>query len=393
MAKNKYEKNKLNNNIKINENKTLIKNKKNNIYYNRKIENIDGIKKESSFGNGLKKINRDNNYKLEYYFDDNITKNKMEKTLIKRNKSLNFIPLFNSSRQNLNKKDIFSNICKYNLKMKIQNIKSSIFNINKNNLEKKDINNNELFFNNINSSSTEIIPSISDKNNNNMKIKNNTLIKLKKQLKKINIIKFENNEFLDLNSNSKRSYSFNNILSGENRKKNNVKKYKSKIRNYQVSYVPLNILSAKGRLQHRSQSSLNKEDIKDINNLGLNSPTEKKKYLKFYNINTRRYKIDEEKNIISYRNIKKKNMKDINIGIANININKALDNKDIKNEIKNYYIDKKRDYSSFIHDKGKNNIFIRKYRRKYGINTSLIFNQKNQNKISVLPKINKKYNF
>jgi hypothetical protein len=129
MAKNKYEKNKLNNNIKINENKTLIKNKKYNIYYNRKIENIDGIKKESSFGNGLKKINRDNNYKLEYYFDDNITKNKMEKTLIKRNKSLNFIPLFNSSRQNLNKKDIFSNICKYNLKMKIQNIKSSIFNI------------------------------------------------------------------------------------------------------------------------------------------------------------------------------------------------------------------------------------------------------------------------
>ena len=71
-----------------------------------------------------------------------------------------------------------------------------------------------------------------------------------------------------------------------------------------------------------------------------------------------------------------------------------MENKDISsNEIRNYYIDKKRDYSSLIHNKGKNSIFIKKYRRKYEINTSLIFNQKNQNKISILPKINKKYHF
>ena len=378
MAKNKYVKYQLINKIKINENKALIKNK-NNIHY-RKKNNIDGIKKENSFVNVLNKINKDEsiNYKLDnndYHFDDNSTINDIEKTLIKRNKSLNFIPLFNSSRQNLNKKNIFSNVCKYNLKMKTQKRKSIIFDNNKNNdLEKKDLNNN-----NINSSSTEIIPSISDKNNLNLK--NKTIIKLKNQLKKINIIKFENNEFLDLNSdiNSKRSYSFNNILSGENGRKS------EKIRNYHLSYVPLNIMSAKGRLLHRSDSSLNK---KDINNLDLNSPTEKRKFLKFYNIFTRRYKMDEEKNIISYRNIKKKNINDI--GIINININKALDNKE---ENKNYYKEKKRDYSSFIHNKGTNNIFIRKYRRKYGINTSLIFNQKNKNKMSILPKINKKYNF
>ena len=389
MAKNKYDKNQLNNNIKINKNKTLIKDR--NIINYRKIKNIGAIKKEISW-NGLKRINKDENinrnYKLEhndYYFDDNITSNDLEKTLIKRNKSLNPIPLLNSSKQNLNKKEIFSNICKYNLKMKTPKRKSLIFNNNKNNLDKKELNNNELFYNNINSSSTENIPSISDKNNNNNQLKNKTLIKLRKQLKKINIIKFENNEILDLNSNSKRSYSFNNILSGKNREKN---------RNYHLSYVPFNIMSAKGKLQSKSQSSLNKEDLKDINNIGLNSPIEKKKYLNLYNVHTRRYKIDEEKNIISYRNIKKKNMKDINNGIANININKALDNKDISiNEIKNYYIDKKRDYSSLIHDKEKSNIFIKKFRRKYKINTSLIFNQKNQNKISILPKINKKYNF
>ena len=139
---------------------------------------------------------------------------------------------------------------------------------------------------------------------------------------------------------------------------------------------------------------MNKKDIKDINNLGLNSPTNKRKYLNFYNIYSRRYKIDEEKNIISYRNSKKKNIKDINVGIANININNVLDNKDIsKNEINNYYIDKKRDYSSLINNNGKSNRFSKKYRKKYEISTSLIFNQKNQNKISVLPKINKKYNF
>ena len=365
MAINKYEKNQLNN--KINENRTLIKSKK-NIYY-RKINNIDGINRDET----INKFNHND-------FDDNITTNDREKTLIKRNKSLNFIHLLNSSKQNINKKDIFSNICKYNLKLKTQKRKSSIFSNNKNNLDKKELNNNEIFLNNnINSSSTEIIPSISDKNNNNMNLKNRTIIRLKKQLKKINIIKFENNEFLDLNSdvNSKRSYSFNNILNGKNRKK---------IRNYHLSYVPLNIMSAKGRLQHRSQ--------KDINNIGLNSPTEKRKYLNFYNIYSRRYKIDEEKNIFSYRNIKKKNIKDINVGIANININKVLENKDISsNEIRNYNIDKKRDYSSLIHNKGKNSIFIKKYRRKYEINTSLIFNQKNQNKISILPKINKKYNF
>ena len=367
MAINKYEKNQLNN--KINENRTLIKSKK-NIYY-RKINNIDGINRDET----INKYNHND-------FDDNITTNDREKTLIKRNKSLNFIHLLNSSKQNINKKDIFSNVCKYNLKLKTQKRKSSIFSNNKNNLDKKELNNNEIFLNNnINSSSTEIIPSISDKNNNNnnMNLKNRTIIRLKKQLKKINIIKFENNEFLDLNSdiNSKRSYSFNNILNGKNRKK---------IRNYHLSYVPFNIMSAKGRLQHRSQ--------KDINNIGLNSPTEKRKYLNFYNIYSRRYKIDEEKNIFSYRNIKKKNIKDINVGIANININKVLENKDISsNEIRNYNIDKKRDYSSLIHNKGKNSIFIKKYRRKYEINTSLIFNQKNQNKISVLPKINKKYNF
>ena len=367
MAINKYEKNQLNN--KINENRTLIKSKK-NIYY-RKINNIDGINRDET----INKYNHND-------FDDNITTNDREKTLIKRNKSLNFIHLLNSSKQNINKKDIFSNVCKYNLKLKTQKRKSSIFSNNKNNLDKKELNNNEIFLNNnINSSSTEIIPSISDKNNNNnnMNLKNRTIIRLKKQLKKINIIKFENNEFLDLNSdiNSKRSYSFNNILNGKNRKK---------IRNYHLSYVPFNIMSAKGRLQHRSQ--------KDINNIGLNSPTEKRKYLNFYNIYSRRYKIDEEKNIFSYRNIKKKNIKDINVGIANININKVLENKDISsNEIRNYNIDKKRDYSSLIHNKGKNSIFIKKYRRKYEINTSLIFNQKNQNKISILPKINKKYNF
>ena len=365
MAINKYEKKQLNN--KINGNRTLIKSK-NNIYY-RKINNIDGINRDET----INKFNHND-------FDDNITTNDREKTLIKRNKSLNFIHLLNSSKQNLNKKDIFSNVCKYNLKLKTQKRKSSIFSNNKNNLDKKELNNNEIFLNNnINSSSTEIIPSISDKNNNNMNLKNRTIIRLKKQLKKINIIKFENNEFLDLNSdiNSKRSYSFNNILNGKNRKKK---------RNYHLSYVPFNIMSAKGRLQHRSQ--------KDINNIGLNSPTEKRKYLNFYNIYSRRYKIDEEKNIFSYRNIKKKNIKDINVGIANININKVLENKDISsNEIRNYNIDKKRDYSSLIHNKGKNSIFIKKYRRKYEINTSLIFNQKNQNKISVLPKINKKYNF
>ena len=115
---------------------------------------------------------------------------------------------------------------------------------------------------------------------------------------------------------------------------------------------------------------MNKKDIKDINNLGLNSPTNKRKYLNFYNIYSRRYKIDEEKNI------------------------KALENKEFSsNEIRNYYIDKKRDYSSLIHNKGNNSIFIKKYRRKYEINTSLIFNQKNQNKISILPKINKKYHY
>lgn len=127
MAKNKYEKNQLN--ITINGNKALIKSK-NNIYY-RKINNIDGINRDEN-------INK--NYNLnDFYFDNNITTNDIERTLIKRNKSLNFIPLFNSSKQNLNKKDIFSNV------------------------------------------STEIIPSISDKNNNNMNLKNKTIIGVKKQ--------------------------------------------------------------------------------------------------------------------------------------------------------------------------------------------------------------------
>jgi CRP-like cAMP-binding protein len=210
MAINKYDKKQLNNNIKINGNRTLIKSK-NNIYY-RKINNIDGINRDET----INKFNHND-------FDDNITTNDREKTLIKRNKSLNFIHLLNSSKQNINKKDIFSNVCKYNLKLKTQKRKSSIFSNNKNNLDKKELNNNELFFNNINSSSTEIIPSISDKNNNNnnMNLKNRTIIRLKKELKKINIIKFKNNKFLDLNSNvnSKRSYSFINILNGKNRKK------------------------------------------------------------------------------------------------------------------------------------------------------------------------------
>ena len=73
----------------------------------------------------------------------------IEKTLIKRNKSLNLIPLFNSSKQDLNKKDKFSNVCKYNLKLKTQKRKSRIFNNNHNNLEKKELNNNEIILNNI----------------------------------------------------------------------------------------------------------------------------------------------------------------------------------------------------------------------------------------------------
>ena len=105
---------------------------------------------------------------------------------------------------------------------------------------------------------------------------------------------------------------------------------------------------------------------------------------------------------------KKKKIEDININNKfsrniknnqNIFENYSLNNEELKKKlsldvIKNFYEEiKKRGYSSFIHNKESNTIFNRKYKRKYGTNSSQkILTPQNENKKNslFLPIIKKK---
>ena len=314
-------------------------------------------------------------------------------------------------------------------------------NINDNNTINNDNdneNNNTIECNNKynlnNSYSTDAVPFSSDVNlfsqNNNI-INSKTINELKKQLENINVIEFENNEILNLkksNNMSIRSFSYNCIFKNEKivkMKKNSILRHQSKINNFHLSYVPLNVLSTKGKYLQRSHSTLIKNKEKDKDNSLLSSSNNnqnKKKLLKFYNIYSKRNRkeLDEEKDIDKnkkgeiYNFLYGKKTNGIQ-NISNVNINKALSRyickQDITNEknkedikkrvspdvIKSFYNKlKKRGYSSFIPNKQNNTIFTRKYRRKYGSENSSINTYKydiESNKYpSALPIINEKYN-
>ena len=375
--------------------------------------------------------------------------------------STNLIPAINlikSKQQKINKKDYnFTPNNKININI-IKPLSKEELHINENNFSKNDseinnksmdnkienkANNNSENKNNIsNSTSTDIMPTSSENNINssNRKINNNkTINELKKELKKINVIEFENNEIINLNNGynniSKRSYSFNDLLKNDELKKiKDIKKrHYSKLGIFNLSYVPLNILSPKGRLLQRSHSSIfkNNNSISKI----IKPYSNKKKIFSFCNLYIKKInkkeleekneKDNNEKEKINniWYGIKTNGIKNIN----NININKELSKYFIKQElnhneniykkekiynlindnkikkslspdvIKNYYKEiKKRGYSSFIHNKEYNTIFNRKYKRKYGKSSSQIITPKNnidsKKNSSLLPIINEKSN-
>ena len=443
MTKKKFEKE--NPEIKL---KTLKNDRKIHNFYN-KINRINK-NKEKCLNKLMKKINNEERktININKYNEKNNDKYNKDNTLNKRYKSpvkfasTNLIPVINVIKQKTINKNISSSDNKLN---KVE--KRELIN-NKDNNNYMD-NNNDV--NNIhknygtNSSSTEVMPSLSDMNLNinstKEKVNTRTIYELKKQLQKVNIIEFENNEILNLNkgyNDSQGSYSYNNIFNKDNNNKiENNKKYHSKIRNFHLSYVPLNVLSPKGRLLQRNNSSIFNNNILTnsiisnsiINNILISSNfKEKKKIFKFNNLYTKKKNFnieeDKQKNNISQKinNINNIYHGKITNGIKNINnvnINKALtkyieENNEInknankydivnnKNEtikqnicpdmIKKFYNEiKKRGYSCFIHNKEKNTIFNRKYKRKYGESSSLILNKKNRNNPNknseILPKI------
>ena len=292
----------------------------------------------------------------------------------------------------------------------INMLKDSIMDNNKNNIS--------------NSTSTDVMHTSSENNFNSSLVKrgkNKTINELKKELKKINVIEFDNNEILNLNkkNDSKKSFSYD-FLNDNNDKIKNIKKHsllkhQTKLGNFHLSYVPLNVLSPKGRLLQRSHSSLiinnNKNINNNLSNISIPRMHSNLKVINYLNVYSKKSnsKIEEEKekndendekiNSIWY-GIKTKGIKNIN----NVNINKELSKYIIKKEnkqnkekkdiyrkinnynlmnneslkkrlssdvIKNFYQEiKKRGYSSFIPNKESNTIFNRKYRRKYGSNSS-----------------------
>lgn len=466
MAKNKYEKdnsnfnkkheNNKNNNNKINEVTNRDKERTIVRYKNKNKNNEENktISKNFSCMNIFNDKDNNKNMNVEKSLRINKIINKRYKSPV-RIISTNLMPVIKiiSSRQQqkINRKENLINDDNLNI---IQNNddNNNDNNISKNDCElNNDINENNSINNDLNSvecsnknnishsASTDAIPSSSDNNIISPIFKSNkTINELKKQLENINVIEFENHEVLNLNKgyiSSKRSYSYNNLINNDknikikNVKKHSLLKHQSKLGNFHLSYVPLNVLSPKGRYLQRSHSSL----INDKDNTSASkSHSNKKKIFNFGNLYSKKSKkdTDEEKekdkekqekiNNIWY-GIKTNGIKNIN----NVDINKELSKYMAKNKnnekkytnirninlmnkeeikkrispdvIKNFYNEiKKRGYSSFIHNKENNTIFTRKYRRKYGTNNSQVITP--QNKIdsnrnsTILPIINEKNN-
>ena len=415
MSKSKFEKDFIDF-IKMNENENQTINENTYIQINRK-KNISKRESVKSINNNilheeLRKLSCKNKYKINKSndFENKILYNKLENKRYKspiRLISTNLIPALEVIESNQNKK--IQNISLDKLRKSLEQRKNVNKKDNNNdNFEELNKNNDEINVDNNNknniSKSTSTDALASSENNENssiLKINNNkTIIELKKELEKINVIEFENNEILNLNSNkTKRSFSYNNLLNKKlkkimNIKKNSLLKNKLILGNFHLSYVPLNILSPKGRLLQRSHSSINV--VKD----SISKPSSKRvyNYKNIYSQKNNKKDLQEQKIIENEKegnlNINSKISRNI-IKNFNENIlgNYSINNEELKKKIsidviKNFYEEiKKRGYSSFIHNKDSNTIFNRKYKRKYGSNSS----QKIQKKLKIhTPKIENK---
>ena len=467
MAKNKFEKDYLDfikihenenkskfddNNIKINEinvdkERSVLKAmKKNNI-------NVEQSKTMVKNFNSRNKFKNRNNEPIE---NKNNLENKRYKSPV-RLISTNLMPVLEvimSKQEKVNKKDFptidnNSNIIKqlsqkglfneYSYNTLNKNDLELINNLN--NIDSTDNINKDYIYdkNNIsNSTSTDAMPS----SENILKInENKTINVLKKELEKINDIEFDNNEILNLNKNlnNKRSFSYNHLFMNNNIEKNiksikkhPILKHQLRLGNFHLSYVPLNVLSPKGRLLQRSLSSIN-VNSNNINS-NISSPKPRPKIFSYLNLYSKKNKTDDDK---KKENEKEENINDIWHGIItkgiknikSVNVNdelvKYIKNKEIKqhknelqniqkynllnnnelkkklssNVVKNFYKEiKQRGYSSFIPNKDKNTIFNRKYRKKYGssspqkIDTSKLVDNPGKNSC-ILPLINDKCSF
>ena len=375
-----------------------------------------------------------NNNKIIYNKETKILKNKIENKRYKspvRLISTNLAPAISLISANQTLINKYENLSLD--KVKRSSISKDYINIEYNDnyylkeIEKRNddniIDNNNK--NNISRSTSTDAMASSENNESILKINNNkTIIELKKELKKINVIEFENNEIMNLNNNeknTKRSFSYNHLLNNKFSKIQNIKKnlLLKRLGNFHLSYVPLNILSPKGRLFQRSNSSIN------IIKNGLSKPNSNNKrifnYINIYSQRNSRKDLEEAKKnnyekegninniMFGQKQDKIKKIEDININNKfsrniiknnqNIFENYSLNNEELKKKlsldvIKNFYEEiKKRGYSSFIHNKESNTIFNRKYKRKYGTNSSQkILTPQNENKKNslFLPIIKKK---
>ena len=194
-----------------------------------------------------------------------------------------------------------------------------------------------------NSTSTDAMPS----SENILKInENKTINVLKKELEKINVIEFDNNEILNLNKNlnNKRSFSYNHLFMNNNNEKNiksikkhPILKHQLRLGNFHLSYVPLNVLSPKGRLLQRSLSSINVNSNNINSNISSSKPLPK--IFSYLNLYSKKNKTDDDK---KKENEKEENINDIWHGIitkgikniksvnANDELGKYIKNKEIK---------------------------------------------------------------
>ena len=376
MAKSNYEKD-YNYLIKSYENENIVKKDDNFIKINIKDSEKESvsksyIKKGSNMNNEKNKTTIKNHSNRNKYKNIN-NSNNLEKRTIKdyignkRYKSplriistnlMPILPFILSRQEKINKKESPTKDNKinfYSMQPSPEKGKESLFSednfniLNQNELEsnyniEEIINNDNINKdnNNIsNSTSTDIIPS----SENNIKYQNiildnnKTINELIKELSKINVIEFENKEIINLNKgyeNNKKSFSYNDFLSDNNStkiknyKKHSLLKNQLKLGNFHLSYVPLNILSPKGRLLQRSHSSVLKNI--DTNSLSISKPHSNKKVFNYFNLYPKKMNkkdLEEEKeknnekekkiNYIWY-GIKTKELKNIN----NININNEL---------------------------------------------------------------------
>ena len=486
MTKSKFEKDYLDF-IKIHENENILKIDDNNIKYNE-----INVEKERASLRAMKKNNSNIEQTKALVKNYNSSRNKFKSRnneLVKKKNNLenkrykspvrlistNLVPvleLIMTKQEKAGKKDYSTvdnnnnNIENYNTNDQQSLMqKDSLFNeynndtvlnkdylelINSINSKQNDAYNfNKDYFddnnkNNIsNSTSTDAMQSSSENNINYSILKlneNKTINELKKELKKLNIIEFENNEFLNLEKgfNNKKSVSYqdlfiNNINGNniKNIKKHPLLKHQLRLGNYHLSYVPLNILSPKGRLLQRSHSSINVNSNNNLGNSISNNASVSKPRSKIFNYlssylkknknfddEKRKENDKEEKEKINdiWYGFKTKGIKNINSVNVNDELVKYIKNKEIKKNIKklnilnndeikkklssdvikNFYKEiKQRGYSYVIPNKEKNTIFNRKYRKKYGssspqrINPDKLVDYSNKNSC-ILPVINNK---